>query len=428
MGSLLVNFFLYFLTLLYFCSKDRRMSLRVLIMVYFSVSAFASYYCMHFEMLAEYTIYRYKENSITPFFINYICILSLTTLLSDFRTNNLINNKIQSIVKNNTVRNLELVIIIVNTIYIIMMYLYSQILLDIGFKEVYDMTHEDRVVFTFSNSILNVLFYRSKDIIQFVYPFFLLFQFAKLSFGIEKKKTLILIFAFILPELTRNMLLSNRGGIVFMLMNFMFFISLFWGKFDKYVRKTFIRIGVVILSLSIFYFYMISLSRSEDDVDRAIDNYIIGYFGQTYCNLGWKVWDVNGNFIGGERKFPELFKLLGLYKAPNENGLLDINYYYQNTSGFPIILFKSFWGDLYCEFGLYLSLLFVLAYRYLIVFMKNVLKDSFLLLVIFYMHFSLLTFGLFDAKLDETFLMRLIIVFITCYFFSNISTKNGKTA
>lgn len=424
MFALLLNFLLFFFTSIIFWKKDKRMSLRFVVMLFYTITAFASYYCMLIDALEQYVIYRNDDNSIIPFLLNYLCILSLSLLLSGYEKC-IDSGTIQAFVKNRFFRSAEIIIVVINIIYIIMMYFYAQILLEIGFEEVYEMIHEDTVIFTFDNSIMNVLFYRSKDIIRFVFPYFLLLQFSKLSLGYEKTRSIILILSLVIPELVYCILLSNRGGMVFCLANVLFFLIVFWDRFGKPLKRKIIGAGVVILSFSIFYMFLITLARSDDDVDKAKDTYILGYFAQTYCNLGWEVWDADGKFIGGARKFPGLLKMLGLYKEPALEGLLTINYYYEEESGFPITLFKSFWGDLYCEFGVFLSLFVVFLYFLLFASMKRVLKSSIFLLIVLYNHYTLLFHGLFNANLTENYLISLFITYLVCCILKN-KYKYGK--
>lgn len=124
----------------------------------------------------------------------------------------------------------------------------------------------------------------------------------------------------------------------------------------------------------VFYLAAISISRLGDD-EKEAGNSVLRYFGEAFPNLGLRVWEVSDHYLMGMRTFPSVYSLFE--PIPNvvtkAEGIGVKHIVFENISGFPIINFKTFYGDLYCEWGPILPFIIIGIYLFMIKSLKRCL-------------------------------------------------------
>ena len=111
--------------------------------------------------------------------------------------------------------------------------------------------------------------------------------------------------------------------------------------------------GLVLCSLGVMFFYIlaISVSRANGDADVAIDR-IFRYFGEPFLNLGLVYWNSTDVHTYGLRFFPKLIEWVGGLELPDSKyGADALRDFWTRVYGVNMYYFKTFFGDLYMEFG-----------------------------------------------------------------------------
>ena len=98
---------------------------------------------------------------------------------------------------------------------------------------------------------------------------------------------------------------------------------------------------------------LITIQRLGDSTEGG--NSILRYFGESFPNLGYIMYDQVIVHPMGIRFYPEF--LWG--NNPPWSSTDDSYEYWGNITGVPVINFKTFFGDLYIEFGLVLTFVLV---------------------------------------------------------------------
>ena len=138
------------------------------------------------------------------------------------------------------------------------------------------------------------------------------------------------------------------------------------------------------------------------------------YFGESYPNLGLRVWPVeNINHPYGERLFPSL----GLWGDSDNRSFFDAadrSYYWVSVTNAPVVNFKTMFGDLYVEFGIIWPFVIALLTRVLILMINR--WYSVFSIALMNLCYNLAIFGVFDFS-GESFYMDLFWFVIICQLF-----------
>ena len=421
MWVLILNIFLYSFTCFYYYKRDKSFSLNVLIFALFSLFALSGYIT-----IIDGTFFRQFGSSNTeniqlfPYLANFMLILALTQSMSGMKRISIskdikrINNRLLTFV--------EYLTIIVAVIQIFMQYQVSLLLSALDYSDIYDAAHHGERLFTLPSQLENILYYRSQQLINIFYPFIYLIEFSKISLNINPRKSIIIILLIFFPQIVGCIMMANRGGIIFTTASLMFFIISFWNCFTDNFKHLvrFGGIGFVIIVIS--FLIAISVSRSGNNTDASND--ALRYFGEAFPNLGLRVWEASDRYIMGARTFPTIYSFFAPLPYVVDEGNAGIHEFWGYYSGFPIINFKTFYGDLYCEWGPILPFFLVGIYIYITYLMRNKLKNTIFSLVIVFNTFMMLIWGIFNAnKFEETSMESFLYSFIIAYILNRVLRK-----
>lgn len=425
MEPLYVNIILYLLTFAFYYVKDKKLGIRECVFLLYAIFGVASIVLINQGIYFEvFGVYAFHQLSVTPLLLNYLFVLLFAQSL-----NGLSKVKFDLISFDNIyVRVFEGVMIFLAIIYMCLQYEWSKIIGNLELVDIYTAGHTGDSELVFDNQLFNILFFRSKQLILFATPIIYVIEFMNLSLKKNVKRAIIIILLMFVPSIIGFGLSANRGGIVFSFASLAFFVILFWPQLSNSIKRMIVLGAMALIVLGLVYIIAISLSRSGEDVSESNDG-VLRYFGESYPNFAWTIWPVEGRHLEGMRTFPTLYELFGGYIPQyNDEGIAGSHLMYEMISGWPILNFKTFYGDLYVEFGTYIPYLIAIAYLVIVNMMQAKLKYSVFSLLIFHFSFMALIFGLFDSYLTENNIVNLILLFLAALWFNNKLTKKEANA
>lgn len=418
MDILFINILLYSITSFYFYNKDKIFSLRVIVFILFTIFSCASYYITQTNIYFLYSNTSFKEDDISllPYILNYFAILFITKSFNNIENIKFQDSaKITNILRNKYISYIEFFTIILSFVYIILQYQWYLLFSHIELGDIYNKAHEGEGL-VFPSQILNIIYFRSNQVLTFLTPLLYTIEFCKIILFSKKKKAIIILLLTYIPQVIGCVISANRGGMVFSTASIFFFIIYFWPYLQSRTQNIIRGISIIGGAIFISYFLTITVSRKEGDIERS-NITIWGYFGESFPNLGQEIWGKPKQFIGGERKFPTIYSFLtGEKKVEIKGGSAGAHEYYELYTGVPILCFKTFYGDLYVEFGPIVPFLLILLFIRIITYMRKKLHDSIFSLPIIHFAYMMLIWGLFNAnKFSESDFMILILQYLLLY-------------
>lgn len=397
MNAFLINILLYLFTFGFFVIKDKKYSLRVVCWGLFTIFASASFFTIDTGIYyKQFGHYAGKTPSIIPFIFNYILIYVLTYGLKGYEKIDInINSKVFS---RPFVKYAENFIIITSILYFMTVVVAASILSSLNLGDIYDSIHNGENVLVFPAQWMNIVYYRTQQILNIAYPFIYLIEFIKISTSQNIRRSTFVLFLVFIPQVISCAVMANRAGVIFNIFSFVFFILIFWKYLNLTVRRSIKSFGILFLVLIIMALSAISLSRAgNNSKDSTFD--ALRYFGESFPNLAYQIWDVNGNYLMGMRTFPSIYSMF--HSMPID--LQDASFYekhifYNDLSGYPIMCFKTFYGDLYCEWGPIMPFVFVTGFVLVSFLLRNLLKNTVFSLVVVYFIYYTIVWGLFGAN------------------------------
>ena len=426
MKVLVVNALLYILTALIFIRKDKRMTIRVLVFCLFSMFAIAGIYTIcDGTFYSTFGNYSLSKLNIIPYLGNYLLILMMTLSIGNIGQTAL-RNKV-FLVDNKIINQIEIFVIIISLVYVVMQFVVASILSSYDFGEIYQAAHDGDLIIQFPAQWMNIAYYRTVQILDILYPVIYLIEFMKLSSGKKMTRSMVIVLLILVPRIMGCAIMANRGGIIFNTASFVFFMIIFWNRLPGRVKFFFKTGSAWFVALIVFYLAAISISRLGDD-EKEAGNSVLRYLGEAFPNLGLRVWEVSDHYLMGMRTFPTVYSLFApipnVVSNAEGNGVKHI--VFENISGFPIINFKTFYGDLYCEWGPILPFIIIGIYLFIIKSLKKMLSNSVFSLLMSYSVYMAIIWGLFNAnKICETDIENTIMLFFIGLFLNNV-VKNEK--
>ena len=397
MNAFLINILLYLSTFVFFVKKDRKDSLRVVCWGLFSIFASASFFTIETGIYyQQFGHFLGKTPSIIPFIFNYILILILTYGLKGYEKIDI--NIPSKVFTRPFVKYTENLIIIISILYFMMVVVAASILSSLNLGDIYDSIHNGENVLVFPAQWMNIIYYRSQQVLNISYPFIYLIEFIKISKKQNIRRSAVVLLLVFIPQVISCAVMANRAGVIFNIFSFAFFILVFWKYLDQTVRRSIKSFGFLFLFLIIMALSAISLSRAgNNSKDSTFD--ALRYFGESFPNLAYQIWDVNGHYLMGMRTFPSIYSMF----HPMPIDLQDASFYerhlfFNDLSGYPIINFKTFYGDLYCEWGPIMPFVFVIGFVLVSFLLRNLLKNTVFSLVVVYFIYYTIVWGLFGAN------------------------------
>lgn len=415
-----INILLYLLTFVFYVIKDRKYSLRVVCWGLFTVFSSASFFIVVTGIYyQQFGHFGGKNPSFVPFALNYILILILTYGMKGY--DKLDVNIRSNVLDKPIVKYMENIIIVISILYFIMVVITASILSALNLGDIYDSIHNGENVLVFPAQWMNIAYYRSQQVLNIAYPFVYLIEFIRLSRNQNIGRSTIVLLLVFIPQVLSCAVMANRAGVIFNTFSFVFFLLVFWEHLNMTIRRSIKVFGIIFVSLTIMALSAISLSRAGDNShDSTFD--ALRYFGESFPNLAYQIWDINGHYLMGMRTFPSIYSMFNSMPiALQDASFYERHVFFNDISGFPIMCFKTFYGDLYCEWGTYIPFMLVSGFIALSFVLRKLLKNTVFSLVVVYFVYYTIVWGLFGAnQFSENGFEQLLINVIIAYILNKI--------
>lgn len=360
MNPLLFNFLLYLIALIISIRTNKRfINAHSFTIFIFTCVAFLGYYTFETGIYEEtFGKKNIERLSYIPYLLSFIVIIAFCKPLKYI--------KVESISQKNLLSKKKLLkialLLLANVILSIGLFsltLKNRTALD--YAEVYAESASGDMITTTGSKILDSIYGKTLLITRISTPFFYFICFYFLSKQTYVKKAILMILLHFSIQLPQFILNANRGGMFFCAMHLCFFIVLFYYKLSKNIKRTIFSFVIVGFAFVVFYSLIITYARMGDGSEGV--NSILRYFGEPFPNLGFNIWDHEIRHPYGARFYPSLAEMLGFKTLSADTLGRNIGFlYWGNYVGIPMLNFKTVFGDLYIEFGLFLTLLFTILY------------------------------------------------------------------
>lgn len=429
MQVLIFNALLYIITAAFFYKKDRHFTIRTLIFLLYSIFAIAGIYTIYDgTFFSTFGTYSLTNLDVLPYMANYVIVFVLTFSIGNINQTDVYKNI--RYFNSRTVKNIEIFVIFISLIYVFMQFEVASILSSYELGDIYQAAHDGDSLINFPSQWMNIAYFRTMQILDILYPVIYLIEFAKLTTGKDTKYSITILLMILIPRIMGCAIMANRGGIIFNTASFVFFMIAFWKDMPQKAKLIFKNGSILFLVLIVSYLAAISISRLGDDKAEAGKS-VLRYFGEAFPNLGLRVWEVSDHYLLGMRTFPTIYSFFSdipnIVTQAEGNGMKHI--VFEQISGFPIINFKTFYGDLYCEWGSLFPFVIISLYLLFIRFLKNKLKGSIFSLLMTYSVYMALVWGIFNAnKICETEVENIVTLFLIGYFLRKIQGRHKEKA
>lgn len=177
-----------------------------------------------------------------------------------------------------------------------------------------------------------------------------------------------LIMASINPMLY-SIALSGRGMAFGHILLFIALYILFKEWYSKKVKIWFSVLSISIMLFFIVYFINLSFIRLDAQTNNLdFYSWISLYFGESTLNFNSKMWNAK-EYMYGDYSFSFYKSLIGLNTF---DSIASIRDYWSPKLGFSIGRFFTFIGDIYGDFGPYITIFYIMVVSFLIYrFIKN---------------------------------------------------------
>lgn len=248
-----------------------------------------------------------------------------------------------------------------------------------------------------------VSYYRGAQYFLLVYSGYLL------TFDRYKNIALLGLLEIVLLNFFMSFLVGSRGGVFFQVVDYCFIYLLFEDRIHSSIKRVikYASIGGIVVIAVLMW--RLSVGRTQDqDSDIALTQ-IERYFGEAFPNYGFRVMGLSKKALNGERFAPDIYNLVSDKKAYVPDGLADMQSYFGDKTGLPIINFKTLVGDFYAEFslaGLFVLLLIGFVFAKMLSCPPNGLAFYKTMILLYYLQFC------FGGALDNIKYMTAIKVIV----------------
>lgn len=416
------NFVIYLVYFfLIFKREKNRLTVYSLIFLYELIVSFLGFYTFETGIYQrQFGSHKESELSFLPYFFNFIAVLIVTIPLKGLKINQALLEDERN--QKGMYKFLTYSVCAMTIIYSVALYFFSRLLSGMSFDEIYEANHSGEIG-TFGIPILDFILLKVYQIINILTPFVLSYLFVKLAKKENVKSSIITILLIFLPQLFTCIMMAARGRMFFLFTNILFYIVLFYSNFNKKTKRIIMRVGVASVLLACIYAFLISASRTGSSSTSTIDG-IARYFGEPYPNLSVLYWNASEiRHPYGARHF------YGVYKFYDDNldldtGLEGRHNFWTSYTNVPIYNFKTLYGDLYIEYGMFFPFIFLGISTCVYLYLRKKMKGS-LKIVMMYLCYHIGVFGLFDYIADIGF-RELIIALIIISLIKIFSKKQKR--
>ncbi|QES89312.1 oligosaccharide repeat unit polymerase [Rhizosphaericola mali] len=413
MNLLLVNFLLYFFWFAYSYIKEKRISIYSTMILFYTIIAFLGIYIYKTGLYTkEFGNFSLSRITIFPIILGFVSYFFLLYPLKKIKFDKNGFNKLKF---NKRSSRFILLWIIYFSLYFILKLGELIISISTGLDSAYEHRHDgaSTPLFNYNNPVLEKFSFLGDLFLNTTTPFVVGYA----IIGIYQKKIkinygLFLILLCFFPSLANSIAIGSRGAMFLIVFNFIFFISIFKPFITKQLSKRIKIFGISFLSLVATYSWVItSLRFSNAKGNKGFDS-ILRYFGESFPNFFLQIWDQVKYHPFGERLFPVIAPIKKTYSHLT---LDETTLFWQNKVDVPIYLFKTYYGDLYIEYGVIYGLLFAFLYFLLIFLYLKKVKLSLKNLLIPYLYFQVCVYGFSGLVVSGTSLYWSISVVFTTY-------------
>lgn len=188
----------------------------------------------------------------------------------------------------------------------------------------------------------------------------LLFYFYSVCFLKRKKVFNTILFLSSLSMILIGIIGVDRSKVIYWMITYGLMIVLFWRKMEKEQHRNILISSLIILSLVITYFLMLTFSRFGER-DTGSTGSLISYSGQSFINFCYFFDEVNFRDFTLQRIFPLFYRLFinnGIKNASDLNAIISLQ---THTS---IGVFSTFIGDIMVASGRLVGILYCFIFYF----------------------------------------------------------------
>lgn len=406
MSILLINFLAYILWFIVVFTREKKITVYSFFILFISVIAFLGYYTCEITDIYEGVFGKKNISTLTlkPYVLAFISYWLLFSPLKEieYRDTNL------SFIFSRIFKFAIKCWIIFYGFYCLLRLSELSVALATGLGEMYNTRHnEGEALFEYSNFFLKNFVAIGVVFAGPLTPLVMLYCFVGLyNKKISSSYAVLIILVTFLPNLISSITIGSRGAMLMQVFCFLFFVILLYKYIPRQFLKKIYTTIVAGLFIVLTYSWMITIDRVGNA--GGFDS-ILRYFGEPFPNLGFSFWNKVNNHPMGARFYPEILmsntKLIG-------SSVKDSHLFWENITGVPILNFKTFFGDMYIEFGVLiamsLTVLLSIVFRRIIKRNITILNIS---LVYYYFQLCVYSFGGFSKKGE--FAIRELLIILT---------------
>lgn len=401
---LIFNSILYFIAIYAFYYKSKTINMQIIAFSWYFFISICGIIAIHLNIY--YNIYGYKGvpiNNILPFCYVILLFYILTNPLKKITINN--NNKLKGDLFNLPSSLFKIIYFIVFLYLLLKIYELGKIS-NMSFGDIYTQLHEEgKAIISYTNPFILKLSTSGYMIYSALFPFLLYYLINKIiqKKNINNKTEVLLLISVLLIKILEPISTASRGGLIFSLFDYLFFLILFWSRISTRIKNRIVLLSISSISLIFVVLVTITSDRVGADSEYIFNSFIL-YLGETFPNVLYRYWDHVEFHPMGERLF-----------GINDYGSLGNFFEYWNIRlKVATECFKTLPIDLYIEFGKIGAIIFLLILSY--IFKKVIGKDGIKIwsVGLAFWYYQLCISGIFSfAKRGETNykILFLIIVF-----------------
>ena len=340
---LLINFLAYLSWAVFSYKRNGgKIDAHLLMVIFYTFLAFMGYYTVETGIYQNtFGTVNVKSLELTPYIL---CFVSYAILIYPLK-------KLSKVDVSNCEWIFEKRVSVFITLWVIIavsltILKFSEAIVSIstGLGDAYESRHiEGETLFTYDNFLVDQLNGKGPFIMEATTPIIVFYSIVGLSRKLIKPfKAYSLICLCFLWSFFANLGGGSRGGIFMLFFCILFFIFIFYDFFSKKQLKQIFYCGTCILMIFVFYTWIITTERVGKS--EGLES-IFRYFGESFPNLGFSFWNKVTYNPMGERLFPS-----GAFEKTFES-VDDFYRYWWSKTDVPVLNFKTYFGDLYIEFG-----------------------------------------------------------------------------
>lgn len=347
----------------FYAFRRYKSSLYSFLWIYYAIFATAGVFIVATGIYTDRFYDKSFNHNVTiiPYIYNYICIF---LILFPFRKVSINKNSLGIGVRLNKKRinNLFNIICFLFAIYLFLNIISLNEYSKYSLLERREMSVSgESLISRQNNFILWFILYIYGILYNAIFPFLIIFILAFYEkHVISGRKMALVIILYFLPPFLSNLMSSNRSGLFWLILNASFYFFLFEKVMSRRLKRMIFKVLISILVPVVILLTLITQVRYADSKISS-ETGVFSYFGESFPNLGYFIYNGVYHHTYGARLFPDYVQLISGYVPTVDGGLEGYHVFWRWYTGVPIEVFKTLFGDLYIEFDTLGAIAFVLA-------------------------------------------------------------------